>query len=255
VEIHRSEIVESLERQEKNYNPELRMIGKTWVSPGYHSDIPSGSWIHPTLDSLKYAAALLSRRAPGELERSADILRAVIALQEESPTHDAYGVWPWMYEQPLERMSPPDKNWADFCGNALMLILKRAALDFPAELVELVELSIRRAAYAIFRRNVRPDYTNIAIMGGVMTACAGELLNEDWLLDYGRTRLSDVVHHLQTQGDFTEYNSPTYTMVALEESERGLFLSHDPGVRKACEALRRHAWEVIAAHFHPATSQ
>jgi hypothetical protein len=60
-----------------------------------------------------------------------------------------------------------------------------------------------------------------------------------------------VAHH----GDFNEYNSPTYTMVALEESERALYLVSDEETRQAAEAIRRQAWKVIAEHFHPATEQ
>jgi hypothetical protein len=80
---------------------------------------------------------------------------------------------------------------------------------------------------------VGADYTNIAIMGGGVCAAAGEMLGEAGLLDYGRRRLQRMVEHTAYHGGFNEYNSPTYTMVALWETERTLHLVRDPAVREA----------------------
>jgi hypothetical protein len=115
--------------------------------------------------------------------------------------------------------------------------------------------SLRHAAIAIRKRNVKPDYTNIAIMGGVVCAAAGELLDDTELLRYGRERLRDCVAHAEYHGNFNEYNSPTYTRVALNEAERALQLIQDHEAREAAEALRRVAWLTIAGSFHPGTGQ
>jgi hypothetical protein len=115
--------------------------------------------------------------------------------------------------------------------------------------------SVGCAAQAIRRRNVQPSYTNIAIMGGGVCAAAGELTGDADMLHYGRTRLQQTVAHARRNGGFTEYNSPTYTMVALWESERTLHLVRDQATRAAAEALRRIAWKTIAESFHPATGQ
>jgi hypothetical protein len=64
-----------------------------------------------------------------------------------------------------------------------------------------------------------------------------------------------VVKLTEDVGGFTEYNSPTYTRVALEEAERGLLLLRDPAARAAAQRLRYLAWETIAGHFHPGTGQ
>ena len=75
------------------------------------------------------------------------------------------------------------------------------------------------AAQSIFRRNVQPDYTNIAVMGAVVCAAAGEILDAAWLLDYGRRRLAACVAHTEYHGGFNEFNSPTYTVVAVQECQ------------------------------------
>ncbi len=261
----RQEVEAFLTEQETNYSAELSLLGRRWVSPGYHSSIPTGQWVHSTRESLAYAACLVWRADPADLERAARTIDAVIDLQERRMTDPAYGIWPWMHEEPLARMSPPDWNWADFCGNLLLTIhciadrsggaSSAAAAELPGDLVARMLAAVEAASLAVFRRNVTPGYTNIAIMGAVLTTVAGEVLGQQWLLDYGRERLERVVEHTRLHGDFNEYNSPTYTVVALEEAERALYLSRDPRVRAAAEALRLHAWTVIADHFHPGTDQ
>ena len=83
----------------------------------------------------------------------------------------------------------------------------------------------------------------------------GELLSLPFLIEYGRTRLANVVTLLEQAGGLTEYNSPTYTRVALEEAERALLLVSDPAIRADAERLRVTAWKTIAEHYHPATGQ
>ena len=125
----------------------------------------------------------------------------------------------------------------------------------PGDLPARLRTALGHAAAAIFRRNVGPGYTNIAVIGGGVCAAAGEILGQSWLLDYGRRRLQACVAHTEQHGGFSEYNSPTYTTVVVEECERILFLVRDPATRQAADQLRQIAWRTIAEHFHPATGQ
>ena len=231
------------------------MVGQTFYSPGYHTTVASGTWVHPVVPSLDYALGLLQRSSPADLDRAGQIIRKVISLQDVNPTSRTYGIWPWLLEEPLAKMSPPDWNWADFCGARLALILADHAAILTEDLKQAVRTSLRHAARAIVKRNVGPSYTNIAIMGGGVCAAAGELLDDPNLLEYGCRRLQQVVAHTAHDGSFNEYNSPTYTMVALWETERTLHLVHDPATREAAELLRQTAWQVIAESYHPGTRQ
>lgn len=244
-----------LQNQEANYSPEMQLLGETWNGPGYHSRIPNGQWVHPTRTGLDYALALLRSDDPAHHQRAADVIRRVLALQDSDPTSPTYGIWPWLAEESLAQMAPPDWNWADFCGIRLALALADHGAQLPAELVQAMRASLGHAAWSIFRRNIRPGYTNIAIMGAGVTVAAGELLGEPRLLDYGRRRLRRVVEHTAHHGGFNEYNSPTYTIVVLHECENILHLVADEETRTHAESLRRTAWETIADHFHPATQQ
>lgn len=237
------------------YSESHQMIGQKFRSPGYHSTVKDGTWVHPVIQSLDYAVGLFDRNAGGDRRRAEEILSKVLTLQDTDSASRTYGIWPWLLEEPLAKMSPPDWNWADFCGARLAVILADHATILGDGLKQAVQTSLSHAARAIVKRNVGPSYTNIAIMGGGVCAAAGELLGDPQLLGYGRSRLQKVVAHTAHHGGFNEYNSPTYTMVALTEAERTLHLVRDPATREAAEQIRRAAWEVIAQSYHPGTSQ
>ena len=148
-------------------------------------------------------------------------------------------------------MSPPDFNWADFLGARLAQMLVDHSDKLDAALRGKMLQALGHASVAIAKRNVGPAYTNIAIMGAGVTAVAGELLKEPSFLAYGRRRLQNVVKHTEYHSNFNEYNSPTYTLVVLEECDRILQLVRDLETRKAAEALRRVAWKTIADSYHP----
>jgi hypothetical protein len=248
-------LAEYLEACEERYSSELHLLGGPFYGPGYHSRVPDGTYAHDILNSMNYALALLASGTEEHVARASDILRKVLTLQETDPTSEMYGLWPWLAEEPLAAMAQPDPNWADFGGARLAQVLSDHEKKLPKDIGEAVRVSLGHAAYAIFRRNTGPAHTNIAITGAGVTAAAGELLRRARLLDYGRRRLHNIVRHTKHHGGFNEYNSPTYTMVALHECERILSLVRDPQARSDAEWLRQAAWQTIAEHFHPGTGQ
>lgn len=240
---------------ESRFNEDCGLYGCTWQGPGYHSLVPPGTWAHQTRDNLDMAVFLLRSENANHHARAARIVDTVLGFQDTAPYSRNYGIWPWLTEEPLEKMAPPDFNWADFCGAALAVILTESTAKLPAELVARIRAALGHAGWSIFRRNVQPGYTNIAIMGACVTAAAGELLNEPRLLAYGRDRLAAFLAFTDYHGGLNEYNSPTYTLVALHECERTLQLVRDAEVRALAERLRCFVWGTLAEHFHPATGQ
>ncbi|MBN2315562.1 MAG: hypothetical protein JXM79_16660, partial [Sedimentisphaerales bacterium] len=183
------------------------------------------------------------------------ILRRVIALQDQDPNSRTYGIWSWFMEEPLDQMSPPDWNWADFCGAQLLQVAIDHMDRLPEDLQQKVTESILHAGRAIQRRNVGPGYTNIAIMGAYVTLVAGELFNNAELADYGKARLKRFHEHTFRQGSFSEYNSPTYSVVAINELTRMLRHVKDDESQKLLHELNRFAWSHVARHFHPPSRQ
>ena len=146
-----------LQAVDPNYSSEHHMLGTSFHSPGYHSRVAEGAWVHPTRQSLDYAAALLARNRSGDAQRAALVVRKVISLQDTDPEHLTFGIWPWLLEESLQQMSPPDWNWADFCGARLALMLRDRADQLPEDLRQAMLESLGRAAQAIQRRDVQPS--------------------------------------------------------------------------------------------------
>jgi hypothetical protein len=236
-------------------DPKTQLLGVAYKGHHHHSAFSDGAWVHQTRESLDYALALLATDHPQASVRVPKIVWQVLALQETDSTKATYGIWPWLFEEPLELMVPPDWNWADFIGVRLAHMLKCHLEQLPGDLIKAMRDALEHAAWSIFRRNVQAGYSNIAVMGAACTAAAGELLHEPQLLRYAQLRLKNVIDHVAQHGSLTEYNSPTYTTVLLEECSRIFVFCEDPLVRDLSHALLVKAWEVIGEHYHPATNQ
>ncbi len=253
-EVRRQAFLRALEKQDRNYDASEQMLRTPYSSPGYHTTLKDG-FVHGTRDSLDYAVALLDSGDTERLKRAELILRRVISLQDQDPNSRTYGIWSWFLEEPLDKMSPPDWNWADFCGTQLLQV----ALDYRDRLSEdlrpKVKDSILHAARSIVRRNVGPGYTNIALMGAYVTLVAGERFNVPDLADYGRQRLQRFHAYTREKGSFTEYNSPTYTLVAIDEISRMIQHVRDESSQRLLKELNTFAWGHVARHFHPPTKQ
>jgi len=208
-EARRQAFLRALEQQDKNYDPNERMLRAPFSSPGYHTTLRGGT-VHRPRETLECAVALLDSGAPERLKHAEAILRRVIALQDQDPNSRTYGIWPWFLEEALNHMSPPDWNRADFCGTQLLQVTLDHLDRLPADLRQQVKDSILHAARSIVRRNVGPGYTNIALMGTYVTLVAGERFGVPDLLDYGKQRLRRFHDYTKEKGSFSEYNSPGY---------------------------------------------
>lgn len=250
----REGFLKALAKQDESYDAGARMLAGPFSSPGYHTTLTSGT-VHRTRDSLVYAVALLDSEDPNRLERAEQILDRVIDLQDQDPDSKTYGIWSWFLEEPLSQMSPPDWNWADFCGTQLLQVAIDHMDRLPKSLQAKVQASILHAARSIKRRNVGPGYTNIAIMGTYVTLVAGERFKDKELFDYGKQRLEKFYKYTQEKGSFSEYNSPTYTVVAINELTRILTHVKDTESLQIAKNLNGFAWYHLARHWHAPTKQ
>ena len=245
-----------LKYYDDHFDNQQQLLQVQFVSPGYHSVIARGTPVHPIRESFYYAVGLLQRGRTGDASRSKAMLTQLLSLQQTQPNQPGYGAWPWLLEEPLEKMDSIDLNWADFCGSAIAQILVDHCEQLnDAELEKRMRAALRHAATAIRNRDVGVHYTNIAVLGGGVCAVAGEVLEDEQLLRYGRQRLQRVVVENDKVDSFAEYNSPPYGKVVIGESERILQLVKDKETRQAAEAIRVKAWEMFADSFHLPTEQ
>lgn len=247
---------EMVEAQEANFNAGRNLLEEIFYSPGYHTRVPDGTRAASTRTNIYYALALFELGGERECARAAAVTREVLKLQVTDPYDPAYGIWPWLCEEPVPMMAPPDWNWADFIGAALCHMLREQREKLGGELATEVTAALERAAWSIFRRNIRPGYTNIAIMGAMVTGCAGEILGNPLLSEYAASRLAAFLRYTEEQGGLNEYNSPTYTFVALHETERILQLVRtNRELIGSARKLHAFIWGEIAKMYHPATGQ
>jgi len=253
-EDRRQAFLRALDEEDDRYDATARMLRGEFSSPGYHTTLQGGV-VHRTRESLRYAVALLDSGDPARLQRATAILNRVLPLQDQDPNSPTYGIWPWFLEEPLARMSPPDWNWADFCGVQLLQVAIDHRDRLPAGLQQEVRDSILHAARSIQRRDVDPSYTNIALMGTYVTLVAGERLDVRDLAEYGRNRLRRFYDYAEKSGSLSEYNSPVYTRVAIEEISRMIRHVRDADSQTLLEELNQVAWDHVARRFHAPTRQ
>lgn len=239
---------------EREWNPDLGLYGTTCHHQGIHTNLPQGIRVHALRDNAARALELIAAADDAARARGHHVLAAVLAHQDVDPTSATFGIWGYYAEEPPAAMTPPDYNWADFIGLTLCKLLHRHHDRIDRELLGEAQTALRRAAYAIFRRNVGPGYTNIAVKGAVVTACAGQLLGDGFLAAYGTRRMQRWVDHTREQG-INEYNSPTYNWVAVGACEAGMEIATPGPFRAAAEAAHRLVWTSLAEHYHQPTGQ
>ncbi|MBN2326199.1 MAG: hypothetical protein JXR73_03525 [Candidatus Omnitrophica bacterium] len=253
-ETQRRSLQEALKSADEKYDPEAKMVASSVSSVGYHTTLKNMT-VHPTRTSFEYAVALLDSGEPQRLDRAQDILRTVIAQQDQDPTHHTYGIWSWYLEEPLDKMSPPDWNWADFCGAQLLAAWIDHRDRLSGDVEAMVRESIIHACHSIQKRNVSLGYTNIAIMGTYVTLTASDRFGLEELQAYAKARLRRYHKYLFERGSFNEYNSPTYTMVAINELTRMLMHVRDEEDLKLIREIHDFAWKHATCRFHAPTRQ
>lgn len=244
----------ALEPLNRQYDPVVSMLREPFRSSGFLKFL-RGLPVHPTRESLSYAAALFDTGDSRLYERAVKILRQVICLQDQRVESKTYGVWPKYLEEKPFKIVQPDQNWCNFLSQYLLQIVLYHRDRLPAQLLAEIDRAILHATHSIRRRNVPHEYTNIAVMGIYVTLVAAQIYDLSELQDYAIARLRDFHDFTFEQGGFSEFNSPTYTIVTLKVLGRLRLHIENVEAQTFIENLYRLAWEEIAYHFHPATRQ
>ncbi len=251
----RAHLIEEVKKEDR-YDEKVKLLKvyRDAESNHYHSTLV-GQDVHPFRNSIYYASELLDTQVPAYQQRAFQIIEQVIAHQDQDAERETYGIWPYNYEEPLEEMAKPDWNWADFISKALIEDYINHADVLPADLQAKMKQSIIHAAHSIQRRDVKPGYTNIAIMGTFVTYVASHLFDLPDMQAYADMRLKRFYDYTVALGGFAEYNSPTYTRVALDELARMQKYITDREALRMVDVCYRTGWQGLARHFHPPSAQ
>ncbi|MDF2834991.1 MAG: hypothetical protein K0Q63_631 [Paenibacillus sp.] len=254
--MNKEKLLEVIRQGTESFDEAVGLI-RTQLTATYHTALKRETTpeVHFLLTSAEHAYYLLEEGEPSGIERAIGLLEKVVPLQDRNPASDTYGVWPYFYEEPLEKMDRPDWNMADFHGKRLILTLIKHEEKLGAELAAAVREAIGHACRAIMKRNVGPHYTNIAIMGAFVTLAGGELLGNDVFREYGLARLKRFYDFTFGIGTFSEYNSPCYTPIAIKELHSISAYSSSLEAAGYADELMDLAWRMAGEHYHAGTGQ
>lgn len=245
----------ALKDMHPKYDPAAKMLTYTLNGYNYHTDAASGVF-HQVRSSFDYAVLLLDLGDKQYTQRAFDVLEKTISLQDQDTASNSCGVWPYYQEEPLAtKKSPIDFNWADFNAVSLLDVWMGHQDEIPDDLKPKIKNALILAANSIQKRNVGPSYTNIAIMGTYVTYIVSNLFNLPTMKSYAQNRLKTFYDYTLDKGGFSEYNSPTYTIVALDELYRMKSHIIEPVAKQQIDRLYSIGWEIIARHYHQPSGQ
>lgn len=240
--------------KELSYNQETGLLQEQISGRNYHTSITNGV-IHRTRDNLTWLPALLKRGEAGDRDIALNTIQRVLELQDQNPDSPTYGIWPYLFEEPLEQMQNPDWNWAAFLGSILITLLKEFSKELPSKLIEDIKVALICASESILLRNMGVDYTNISLMSSFVLVLTGELLSEKRFFQKGVNNLERQLDFVKQNCGFAEYNSPAYGVIDIEETGRLLRYSGSEEVLSLARSLHGWCWKVFAEHYHPTTGQ
>ena len=244
-----------LQKQENNFDAKENMIITKVNGYQYHTDATAGNY-HQIRSSFQYALALLNAGDKSLYSRAFAIIAKTLSLQDTVARSHTCGVWPYYMEEPLQtKKSPPDFNMADFNAVTLIEICINHAAIIPDKLYQQLQHAILLASNSITKRNVSLGYTNIALMDTYVTYMAGYLLSNTNLIYYGTNKLNDFYKYALEKNGFTEYNSPNYSITALEELNRMQLYFVNETDRKKVDSLYHLCWQILARHYHIPSGQ
>lgn len=248
-------VTDALKGMHEKYDPEGKMLTNTINGYNYHTDASSGEF-HHVRSSFSYAVLLLDLADPKYTQRAFDVIEKTITLQDQDTTSKSCGVWPYYQEEPLAtKKSPIDFNWADFNAVSLLDVWMGHQDEIPDDLKPKIKNALILAAKSIQKRNMGPGYTNIAIMGTYVTYMVSHLFDLPEMKEYANVRLKRFYDYTLDKGGFSEYNSPTYTIVALDELFRMKSHIIEPVAKQQIDSLYSIGWEIIARHYHKPSGQ
>lgn len=139
------------------------------------------------------------------------LLRRALAARCVDPADPYVGHFFWDEERPVVE----DLNATHFTLLSLIPILADHASVLPGDLRRELRDAIAQGLQATEHTDVSPDYTNAAVMHVFGALIGGQILNDPRHIESGRRKLKALAELAAHDGGAHEYNSPTYTPLAI----------------------------------------
>ena len=224
-----------------NFDPDVVMIAKSTENGVFH-------------ESRKGAALaedLVANGTPQDLALAEKVLDVVLGCQERHEDARHYGNFMWMLEDDVVQ----DLNAVEFNLEHLIPMMLHHGDRLSPEIQDRVLDAIRLGLDEIRRLDVLVVYTNIALLDILNTSLGGELLEEPEIARRGYRKLVEWMAITDGNGHPFEYNSPTYTAVAIRAlAQLAGAVRHEVTAVRARLALARLGVSA-ALHIHRPTGR
>ena len=242
----------SIDEMLKNYNHEVCMVSK-YIPPQKKGEVSTqhciSGKVHYIVTSSEFACAIYRAKREELYDLAEKTLRKIVSIQDVRKTSKTYGMWSYYLEEDLDHMLNPDPNMADFNARFFVYILKKCRECLSDDLVEMLKAAVYRASECSIRRNVSPDYTNISLMSLNTIVNTAEIHKDEAMLKKGRERIQKAYEYNYISGCFSEFNSPCYTPVAIEELGRMMDLFDDEECLDYAKKLNHICWEMVLKQY------
>jgi hypothetical protein len=215
-------------------------------------DFPKDSEISNSLSDrasirniTRLAEALLFRNQSGDKENAITILKWVLKYQYQDEKSRYYGMW--QTNAVNDRL---DQNWREFIGCDLIIIYHYYKNTLPAEVVEAIEIGLVHAAKGAMKRDVTPYYSNISIMSAFLMEYVGTCFKSDELKQAGLKKAKEIFDLYQSNGSFSEYNSPTYYGVTLIGIALWREMAFSEEMKRMGRSLEKALWNETATLYN-----
>ena len=237
---------ENIEQRLRAYDSKLGLLQNETV-PNYHSNLEKGVY-HRTSENTDFAVDIFYAETEEYYSIANSILRKIASLQQKEG--EWRGLWPYFYEEPLEKMHAPDWNYADFNAIPILCALKDHPEKLEEGMLEILKEASINACYAIMKRDLTVIYTNPCVMDIYVTIICGELCEREDFIQYGKAKLKKFYHNIMANRSFDEYNCTGYSLLIAELFS--LMLKHikDAEALEKIEELNFIVWETMGKHFH-----
>lgn len=208
-------------------------------------------------ETSSYALALLYRDGPGDRQRAAEALDAVLREQYVTPGVRWFGTFKRSPEEPdpipnAMLWRDYDPNWREFIGTNLAMILiefpDRILPDLAQRLYKSIDLAVEGEKA---EGRLVPSYTNPSLMyGALWDFAAVHDKRADWSKE-SQEWIESVYGLFKKHNSFNEYNSPTYYGVDLYALALWREYGSTPHIREMGSEMETVLWRDIAAFYQP----
>jgi hypothetical protein len=238
----------------KNSYSNLTISQKTIFDDFMNNRFPYGSNASDVMVSnkgtrewVRVASGLLFRNLPGDIKNASFIIQKILEAQYNNPGNKTHGVWMANLYSDKEKT---DENWREFVGCELIIILEKHSDKLSLELINSIEQSLIYAAEGAYIRNVRPTYTNIAMMSAFLMEYVGTRMNLPNIRDGGIVKSWEVYLLFNRNNTFSEFNSPTYYGVDMLSLAMWRDLGPTTEMRRMGAEMEVLFWEEVSKFYH-----